>query len=112
MLLLVLTLISAGAFLYYGFETLFRLPPRQEYERMGMARLRAFVGYLQLLGALGVLSGLVFAPIGAVAAASLTLMMVLGLVLRHSIHDPLRLMLPAASLASVNALLLATHIVG
>lgn len=110
MLLLILTLLSAGAFLFYGYETLFKLPPRGEYERYGMSRLRVSVGCLQLLGALGVLVGLVSAPLGALAAGGLTLMMLLGLLVRYRIHDAPLLMVPAASLAAVNGLLLALHI--
>ncbi len=107
---LALTLISAGAFLFYGYETLFKIPPRGEYERYGMSRLRVFVGSMQLIGALGLLLGLQFAPIGAVAAGGLMVMMLLGLLVRYRIHDAPRLMVPAASLATVNGLLLALYI--
>ena len=111
MLLLILTLVSAGAFLFSGYETLFEDPPRGEYERYGMPGLRVFVGAMQLLGAMGVLVGLAFAPIGALAAGGLSLMMLLGLLVRFRIHDAPRLMVPAASLAAVNGLLLALYLV-
>ena len=110
MLLLVLTLGSAGAFLFYGYETLFGVPPRGEYERYGMSQLRVFVGSMQLLGALGALIGLVSTPIGAAATGGLTLMMLLGLLVRYRIHDAPRLMVPAASLAVVNGALLFLHL--
>lgn len=110
MVLLVLTLVSAGAFAFYGFETLFKDSPRSEYERYGIARLRVFVGSMQLLGACGVVVGLRVAPIGALAAGGLALMMMLGLLVRYRIHDQPRLMVPAATLATVNGLLVALHI--
>lgn len=110
MLLLILSLASAGLFLYYGYETLFGVPPREEYERYGLPRLRVFVGSMQLLGALGLLLGLVAAPVGILAAGGLTLMMLMGLLVRYRIHDAPQLMVPAASLAAANGLLMALHV--
>ena len=103
MLLVVLVLISAGAFSIYGYQTLFSDPPRGEYDRYGMPRVRAFVGSMQMAGAAGLLAGLAVRPIGIVAAAGLFTMMLLGLVVRLRIHDAPRLMVPAGTLAAVNA---------
>ena len=108
--LLILSLGSATAFLFYGYETLFGDGPRSEYERYGTPQLRVFVGAMQVFGALGVLVGLAYGPIGAYATGGLTLMMLLGLLLRYRIHDAPRLMLPAAVLAAVNGTLLALHL--
>ena len=108
--LLILTLGSATAFLFYGYETLFEDGPRSAYERYGMPQVRVFVGALQVLGALGALVGLAYGPIGAVATGGLTLMMLLGLLVRYRIHDPPRLMVPAAALAGANGTLLALHL--
>ena len=102
-----LALVSGGSFLFYGFETLFKDPPRGEFERYGMPRARQFVGTAQLLGGAGVLIGLRFAPLGAAAAVGLTVMMSLGLLVRFKIHDSPRLMVPAASLGSINVVLVA-----
>lgn len=110
MVLLILTLGSAAAFLFYGFETLLGDLPRTEYERYGMSQLRVFVGAVEVLGALGALVGLAYGPIGAVATGGLTLMMLLGLLVRYRIHDAPRLMVPAATLAAVNGILLALHL--
>ena len=105
MLVVVLSLASAAAFFYYGRETLFAAAPRSEYERYGMPRLRVVAGSLQLLGAIGVLVGLAYTPIGVAAAAGLTLMMLLGLLVRYRVHDAPRLMVPAGTLALLNAAL-------
>lgn len=104
-LLVVLTLISGSAFAVYGYQTLFGLPPRGEFERYGMPRVRTFVGSTQLLGAAGVVLGIRYPLLGAAAASGLTVMMLLGLAVRLSIHDAPRLMVPAASFAIVNGLL-------
>jgi len=104
-LLVVLALTSGSAFAVYGFQTLFGVPPRGEFERYGMPRVRVFVGSMQLLGAAGVLLGIRYPLLGAAAASGLTLMMLLGLVVRLKIHDAPRLMVPAASFALVNGVL-------
>lgn len=110
MALLILTLVSAGAFLFYGYETLFGVRHRGEFERYGLSKLRVFVGSMQVLGALGALVGLVSAPVGAAATAGLTLMMMVGVVVRYRIHDAPRLMVPAATLAILNGTLLYVHL--
>lgn len=97
--------ISGASFLFYGYETLFGSSPHGEFERYGMPGVRRFVGSMQMLGGAGVLIGLGFAPIGVMSAAGLTVMMALGLLVRYRIHDAPRLMLPAASLGTLNAVL-------
>ncbi len=105
MVLLVLTLISGLSFLKYGADILFQTRLRQEFERYGIPGVRTFVGVMEILGGLAVLLGLAIAPLGAFGAAGLTVLMVSGLITRLRIHDPVRLMIPAASLAAVNAAL-------
>jgi hypothetical protein len=105
MLLVTLAAVSALAFFYYGGETLFANPPRGEFDRYGMPKVRVFVGSMQLLGAAGVAIGIFVAPVGAAAAGGLTLMMLLGLAARYKIRDAPRLMVPAGSLAVLNATL-------
>jgi len=103
--LVVLTLISGSAFAVYGYQTLFGLPPRGEFERYGMPKVRQFVGSAQLLGAAGIVLGIRYPLLGAAAASGLTLMMILGLIVRVKIHDAPRLMVPAASFALINGTL-------
>jgi uncharacterized membrane protein YphA (DoxX/SURF4 family) len=105
MALVVLALISGLSFLRYGVEILFRIRMRQEFARYGMPKVRILVGVMEMLGGVGVLLGLAVAPVGALAAAGLTLLMVLGLIVRIKIRDAPHLMIPAAVLAAVNAAL-------
>lgn len=105
MIVVVLALLSGLAFVYYGYGVLFRVELRGEFERYGLPGFRTFVGVMEVLGGVAVLLGLAFAPLGAFAAAGLTTMMVLGLIVRFRLDDPRRLMVPAASLAVVNAVL-------
>ena len=85
MVLVMLALISGLSFLYYGSSVLFRARLRHEFERYGMPRVRRFVGAVEMLGGAAVLLGIVYAPLGALAAAGLTLLMALGLVVRLSL---------------------------
>ncbi len=103
--LVLLALVSGLAFLYYGFRVLFRTELRGEFERYGMPAVRQLVGVLEVLGATAVILGLAVAPLGALAAAGLTTLMILGLIVRYRIHDAPRLMVPAALLAALNAVL-------
>lgn len=96
---------SAIAFTYYGFRCLRSSEARQEYRRYGISRFRVMNGVLQLLGATGVMVGLVFSPLGAAAALGLAAMMALGLITRVRLGDAPRLMIPAASLCVLNSVL-------
>ena len=66
---------------------------------------RHFVGLMEVLGGAAVILGLASEPLGAFAAVGLTVLMVLGLIVRLRVHDAPRLMVPAASLAVLNAVL-------
>lgn len=103
--LMVLALVSGLSFLHYGFKVLFQTASREEFERYGMPATRQLVGVLEVLGGAGVILGLAVAPVGALASAGLTALMALGLIVRLRIHDAPRLMIPAASLATLNAVL-------
>ncbi len=105
MVLVVLAFVSGLSFLYYGFRVLFRSELRGEFERYGIPAARQFVGIMEVLGGTAVVLGLAVAPLGAFGAAGLAVLMVLGLIVRISIHDAPRLMVPAASLGALNALL-------
>ncbi len=105
MVLVVLALVSGLSFLYYGFKILFWTASKGEFERYGVSGARELVGVLEVLGGTGVILGLAIAPLGALAAAGLTALMVLGLIVRVRIHDAPRLLVPAASLGALNAVL-------
>ncbi len=104
-ILVVAALVSGLSFLYYGFRVLFQDAAKGEFERYGMPDVRHVVGLLEVLGGTAVILGLAFAPLGAFAAVGLTTLMVLGLIVRVRIHDPVRLMVPAALLGALNAVL-------
>ena len=103
--LVVCALASGLSFLYYGFRVVLRPELRGEFERYGMPAVRLFVGLMEVLGGTAVILGLASAPLGAFAAVGLTVLMVLGLTVRLRVHDAPRLMVPAATLAVLNTVL-------
>jgi len=113
MLLIVLALVSGLSFLYYGIGLLRQRAMRNEFERYDLRPgARTLVGVLELLGGAGVLVGLALAPLGALAAAGLCALMVLGLLVRSRLRDSPAQMLPAATLALVNAVLVVLFVAG
>jgi len=105
MLLVTFALVSGLSFLFYGFRVLFQPALKGEFQRYGMPALRSFVGVMEVLGGTAVLIGVAVPPLGAFAAGGLTVMMVLGLIVRFRVRDPLRRMVPAAVLGVLNAVL-------
>jgi DoxX-like family len=98
--------LSAVAFLFYGIACLCTPRMKVEFERYGLARYRSLVGALECLGALGLLVGHFNRPVLIMAAAGLTLTMLLGIATRIRIGDSLVRTLPAIVLLVLNAFLL------
>jgi DoxX-like family len=92
-------------FLYYGASCLFFNGMAADFERFGLTQLRVLTGTLELLGALGLVVGLLVPEIAIASAAGLALLMALGLLTRLRLRDSLRETLPAAVLLLVNAFL-------
>lgn len=105
MVVVILALISGLSFLHYGVEILSRPALEEEFSRYGLTDFRNVVGVLELLGGAGVIAGLVLAPLGALAALGLSVLMLLGIVVRIRIRDAPHLMVPAALLCLLNAVL-------
>ena len=75
---------------------------RGEFERFGMAKFRIITGILEILGALGTLLGLFCAPLFIFSTLGLGTLMLLGVVTRIRVKDPVLQMLPAFILMVVN----------
>jgi uncharacterized membrane protein YkgB len=67
-----------------------------EFERYGMPEFRTVTGALQVLAAAGLIVGLWFPKLGALAAIGLTLQMLVGITVRIRIEDSFFQCLPAA----------------
>jgi hypothetical protein len=89
------TLVLSISFLTYGSRCLFAKAMVREFARWEVPRLRYLTGFLEVLGALGLIVGQWFPWLGLCAAAGLSLLMVCGIVVRLRIRDTLLQTLPA-----------------
>ena len=97
-------LLTAIAFLIYGLCCIFSGHMIVEFERYRLARFRMLTGYLQILGAIGLLVGFWVSPVaGLVAALGLSVQMLLGLGVRLLIRDSLFQCLPSFGFMLINA---------
>lgn len=75
-----------------------------EFERYGLASYRKIVGAFQLLGGMGLLIGMMYSPsLQLWAAAGLSVLMLLGFMVRLKIKDAFLLATPSLSYALLNA---------
>lgn len=87
--------ISALSFFIYGWCCLCTKKMVIEFERYQLSHFRRLTGILQLLGATGLLVGLIIPWLGSIAAAGLSLQMACGLGVRIKIRDTYLQCLPA-----------------
>jgi hypothetical protein len=99
-------LMAAALFLVYGALCLFSGGMRAEFERFGLSRFRRATGGLEVLGGVGLLVGLLVPEVMAVASAGLALLMLLGVLARVRVRDPLLEIVPAGVLVVANLFLL------
>lgn len=99
----ILTFFSALSFLFFGLGCLTSSRLKNEFIRYGYPHRRVLTGYLQLLGAIGLLLGYwLTAYIALSAATGLCLLMILGFGVRLKIKDSFWVSLPAFLYASVS----------
>lgn len=103
MLLHILILISAVAFLFYGIAFFANSGMKEEFERYGLNRFRKLIGLLQLLGGLGLLVGLAWKPALIVASGGLSLLMMIGFGVRIKMKDGFWVSVPSFIFMLLNA---------
>ena len=101
-----LTFFSGFSFLFFGVASLFTSQMKSEFKRYGLENSRTLVGGMQLLGALGLLLGYFYSPfIQTLAALGLTILMLLGFLVRLRIRDSFIQSAPSLIYAVLNAVL-------
>ena len=100
--------VSAALFLVYGLLCLFSNGMQEEFSRYGLSRFRRLTGALEVLGGAGLLVGLLVPTIMLVASGGLALLMLLGIIARIRVRDPLLEMLPAFVLLVMNVFIFIT----
>lgn len=97
------TFFSGVSFLLFGISCQTSAYMKREFIRYGYGRQRPLVGYLQILGGLGLIVGYYYSPLLATAAAGgLGMMMVVGFMVRRLIRDTLLQAAPAFFYAVLN----------
>lgn len=97
------TFFSGISFLFFGISCLTTSYMKSEFIRFGYDRKRMLTGYLQILGAIGLLIGFwISPPLAFLAATGLTFMMLFGLGIRLKIRDSLFASSPALFYAVLN----------
>jgi len=91
----------ALAFLFYGYACIATPTMVGEFARYGIPKLRLFVGWLEIVGGLGILVGYLIPVVGLLATAGIALLMLGGVVLRIAIKDRVIAIFPAAFLMVV-----------
>lgn len=95
--------VDGMAFLVYGASLLTSSSMVNDFDRFGLSSFRTLTGVLELLGGLGVLAGLRFPGLAKVASAGLSLLMLLGVLVRLRAGDGAMQAVPATVLCAVNA---------
>jgi hypothetical protein len=76
---------------------------KEEFKRFGLEKAGALTAVLELLGGAGLLIGLKLFPILLVSAGGLTLLMLLGVIVRIKVRDSLWVTMPALFFMLLNA---------
>ena len=99
-----LTFFSGFSFLVFGIACLSTAQMKAEFIRYGLEESRVLVGGLQLLGAFGLLLGYYYTPLlQALAAAGLSVLMILGFLVRLRLRDSVLKSAPSLFYALLNA---------
>lgn len=99
--------ISALLFLWYGMGCFLSKQMMREFDRYGLPQLRVLTGILQIAGGLGIIVGHFYHPLLLMAAGGLAMMMLVALITRFKIRDPLYAALPSFSLFVLNLYIVA-----
>lgn len=94
--------LSGLAFFGFGAGLLVSPDMITDFTRYGLARYRVPIAALQLAGSLGLLIGLWFRPLLLLSATGLAAMMVIALLVRRRIGDPVSAAIPAFVLLCLN----------
>lgn len=98
-------ILSSVSFLWYGIASLTKEGMVDDFERFGLSQYRRLTGGLEVLGGVGLLAGLLWTPLLVVSAVGLSVLMLLGVLVRVRVRDPWVQILPAFLLLLLNLFL-------
>ena len=102
----ILVFLSACTFIFYGTLCLLTNHMKAEFQRYGMEKFRTLTGVLEVLGGLGLLSGLYYTPLMVISSGGLATLMLMGTVVRIRCKDAFLEIIPAFSLMLLNTYIL------
>ena len=76
---------------------------KNEFIRFNLAKYRILVGYLEILGGIGLFVGIINQPILIISSGGLSILMLLGIWVRVKINDGLVRILPALLFLILNS---------
>ena len=94
-LFVMMVLVSSISFIIYGSLLLLSPKMQDEFKRFGLEKFTKLTGVLELLGGIGMLTGLMFDNILLISSGGLTLLMLLGFIVRLKVKDGFRLSFPS-----------------
>ncbi|MCK0189145.1 DoxX family protein [Arenibacter sp. F20364] len=101
-----LSFFSVISFLFFGIACFITPEMKAEYTRYGLAKFRKIVGVLQLSGSGGLVFGYYYdSMVHALAAGGLSILMILGFIVRLRIRDNFFKSAPSLFYALINALI-------
>ena len=107
----ILVIFTAASFLCYATSGLSTERMSIEFKRYGFADKRVVIAVSQILGAIGLLIGLIMPIAGILASAGFTGQMVYALVVRRRIGDSFVQSLPAVAFLAISIALIAAFAV-
>lgn len=89
---------------FFGYAVSYFISPnmKKEFKRFGLEKIGLITIILELLGAAGLIIGLLFNPILLISSLGLALLMIAGLIVRIRLKDSLFVSLPALFFAGLN----------
>ena len=96
-------LISSLSFLAYSVSYFVTADMKNEFKRLNVEKLGLLVIILEILGAFGLLVGLMYKPMLLISSSGLSLLMLLGLLIRIKTKDGILISLPATFYMILNA---------
>lgn len=100
------------AFAGYGVSALSSHEMLAEFERYGLARQRVLIASLQIAGSVGLFLGYFFRPLMVLSAGGFAVMMLLAVLTRVKIRDPISATAPAFVLMCLNLFLVVSALSG
>nr|MBC7612723.1 DoxX family protein [Pseudopedobacter sp.] len=101
-LLQILVAFSSLSFIVYGISYFTSPNMKSEFIRFGLHKLGTLTAVLEILGALGLLVGLIYNSILLFSAGGLSLLMFLGVAVRIKVKDSLWVSTPALFFLGLN----------